>query len=150
MYAKLKSHSWWHLLNASFDTPTFYTILTDKNYAKFGDSIVNFIYNAAIYESSKIMGGIKVWDKCLAFACKNSPLKSFIGRKKDSGELGDTVEAFIGYIYSKDRTMLDKMVNILSNFLKQKLILKEKDEIKICSEAFAHLLQTLCKSLDIS
>jgi hypothetical protein len=124
-------------------------ILLNTNFAKFGDSIANFIYNAAVYESKQKLQGIKVWDKSLAEACRNSPLRSYLGSKKNSGELGDAVEAFLSFVYIKNKSSIYDMIKTLSKFLKEKWNLSDKTEQAICGEAFAYLINQLCDELKI-
>ena len=124
-------------------------ILLNTNFAKFGDSIANYIYNAAVYESKQKLQGIKVWDKSLAEACRNSPLRSYLGSKKNSGELGDAVEAFLSFVYIKNKNSIYDMVKILSKFLREKWNLNDKTEQIICGEAFTHLINQLCNELKI-
>ena len=125
-------------------------LLLDKNLAKFGDSIVNFIYNAAIFEATKQLQGVKVWDKCLAEACRASPLRNLVGSKKNAGELGDVVEAFIGFIYmKKNKQILGHMIEILKRSIVQNWNEQETNEQELCREAFSYLLKTLCKEIGI-
>ena len=124
-------------------------ILLNTNLSKFGDSIANFIYNAAVYEAKQKLQGIKVWDKSLAEACRNSPLRSYLGSKKNSGELGDAVEAFLSFVYMKNKNSLSDMITILARFLKKKWDLSDKTEQVICGEAFTHLVNHLCDELRI-
>ncbi len=124
-------------------------ILVNTNFAKFGDSIANFVYNAAVYESQQKLQGIKVWDKSLAEACRNSPLRSYLGSKKNSGELGDAVEAFLSFVYMKNKNSIHDMVNILAKFLREKWNLGDKTEQVICGEAFTHLVNQLCNEMKI-
>ncbi|MHA1222062.1 MAG: ribonuclease III family protein [Candidatus Heimdallarchaeaceae archaeon] len=121
----------------------FEEILSNKNIAKFGDSIVNFIYNVALFEALQRFEGIKVWDKCLAQACQNSPLRKYVGNRKDKGALGDAVEAFIAYLYIKNNKFLQKSIKILSNFIAINYSSFKTSESRLCSEAFTHLLNTL-------
>ena len=137
------------------DTPNNFslkleTILFDNNFAKFGDSLVNFLYNSAIYESTKNLQGVKVWDQCLAEACRNSPLRSYIGGRKNAGELGDAVEAFLGYLYIKNSLVLPEMITTLSLIIRNNIDLYQKNEKKLCSIAFSHLVNYYCKKNDIS
>ena len=137
------------------DTPNFNhlgfeDILSDSNFAKFGDSLVNFIYNASILESTNQLQGVKVWDQCLAEACRNSPLRIFAGSRKSAGELGDAVEAFLGYLYVKNKLVLSDMIAVLTRYISQNTYLLKKDEKKLCSEAFSHLLNNLCEKNNIS
>ena len=125
-------------------------ILLDKNLAKFGDSIVNFIYNAAIFEATEQLKGVKVWDKCLAEACRMSPLRTLVGSKKNAGELGDVVEAFMGFLYMKrGKKILEQTIDILKRFITQNWSEKGKNEQELCKEAFTHLLKILCEESGI-
>ncbi|MFW9852343.1 MAG: ribonuclease III family protein [Candidatus Thorarchaeota archaeon] len=124
-------------------------ILLNTNFAKFGDSIVNFVYNAAVYETKQKLQGIKVWDKSLAEACRNSPLRSYLGSKKNSGDLGDAVEAFLSFVYIKNKNSIYDMIKILSKSLREKWDLSDKTEQVICGEAFTYLINQMCDELEI-
>ena len=125
-------------------------ILFDNNFSKFGDSLVNFLYNSAIYEATKNLQGVKVWDQCLAEACRNSPLRSYIGGRKNAGELGDAVEAFLGFLYIKNSLVLPEMIATLSRFIRNNINLYQKNEKKLCSTAFSHLVNYYCEKNGIS
>ena len=120
-------------------------ILFDNNFAKFGDSLVNFLYNSAIYEATKNLQGVKVWDQSLAEACRNSPLRSYIGGRKNAGELGDAVEAFLGFLYIKNSLVLPEMITTLSRFIRNNINLYRENERELCSAAFSHLINYYCK-----
>jgi len=124
-------------------------ILYDNNFAKFGDSLVNFLYNSAIYEATKNLQGVKVWDKSLAEACRNSPLRSYIGGRKNAGELGDAVEAFLGFLYIQNSLVLPEMITTLSRFIRNNIHLYQKNEKELCSTAFSHLINYYCKKFGI-
>ncbi len=124
-------------------------ILSNSNFAKFGDSLVNFLYNVAIFEATKNLQGVKVWDQSLAEACRNSPLRSYLGGRKNAGELGDAVEAFLGFLYIKNPLVLPEMITTLSRFIRNNSHLYQKNEKKLCSAAFSHLINYYCKKSDI-
>ncbi len=124
-------------------------ILSNSNFAKFGDSLVNFLYNVAIFEATKNLQGVKVWDQSLAEACRNSPLRSYLGGRKNAGELGDAVEAFLGFLYIKNPLVLPEMITTLSRFIRNNSHLYQKNEKKLCSAAFSHLINYYCKKNDI-
>jgi hypothetical protein len=136
------------------DTPPTFeidlkSVLLDKNLSKFGDSIVNFIYNAAVYEVTQQSKSVKVWDSCLAQACRDSNLREFLGTKKNSGDIGDAVESFIAYVYLKNKTSLPEMIKILSRSIRNKknlFLTKEKD---ICTESFTILINFYCDKIGI-
>ncbi len=124
-------------------------ILSNSNFAKFGDSLVNFLYNVAIFEATKNLQGVKVWDQSLAEACRNSPLRSYLGGRKNAGELGDAVEAFLGFLYIKNPLVLPEMITTLSRSIRNNIHLYQKNEKKLCSAAFSHLINYYCKKNDI-
>ncbi|MHA1302279.1 MAG: ribonuclease III family protein [Candidatus Heimdallarchaeaceae archaeon] len=138
-------------LCSSFPNPlNLSKILQDKGFAKFGDSVVNFVYNFAVYKSFQILQGVKVSDQCLAEACKSSPLRKYIGTRKNKGELGDAVEAFIGYIVLQDEQQLSSIINkLVSSFRTAKLTTKKLDS-ETCVEAFSNLIVSLCKEQNIT
>lgn len=136
------------------DTPPTFkldlkSVLLDKNLSKFGDSIVNFIYNAAVYEVTQESKGVKVWDSCLAQACRDSHLREFIGTKKKSGDIGDAVESFIAYLYIKNKTSLPEMIKILARNIRSKKDLFSSNERDICTESFTNLLNFYCEKIGI-
>ncbi|MHA2254849.1 MAG: ribonuclease III family protein [Candidatus Heimdallarchaeaceae archaeon] len=140
----------WSLLDTSFiSTLKFEEIFSTNDFAKFGDSVVNFIYNAAIFEAKSRLQGVKVWDSCLSEACKKSPLRSYIGSRKNKGDLGDAVEAFIGYVYLANKFSINQMIDILTQYLKHSSNQDEKNEQELCSAAFIHLVNHLCDKLGI-
>jgi hypothetical protein len=136
------------------DTPANFsldlkTVLLDKNLSKFGDAIVNFIYNAAIFEETKQSKGVKVWDSCLAQACKDSHLREFLGTRKNAGEIGDAVEAFIAYVYVRNKSSILEMIQILFRNIHQKKQMLANQEKELCTESFTVLINSLCEKIGI-
>ena len=129
--------------------PDLSTILLNNKLARFGDSIVNFIYNAAVYHATSDLEGVKVWDKCLAQACRNTPLRKLVGSRKNAGDLGDVVEAFVAFVYLKDSTKITGMVSLLTKSITVNKHLLEVDEKELCTKAFSDLIEDLCESFGI-
>lgn len=125
------------------------SLLLNNRLARFGDSIVNFIYNAAFYNVTNELQGVKVWDKCLAQACRNSPLRKFVGTRKNAGDLGDAVEAFVAYSYLKNPSIITEMISILTKSMTINKHLVEQDDKELCVKAFTDLIDGLCKTLEI-
>lgn len=123
-------------------------ILLEHDLAKFGDSVVNFIYNMAVYQAQHKLQGVKVWDRCLAVACKNSPLKDYLTSQKKPGDIADAVEAFIGYLVIENRAIIEDMISILTRYLNINFT-TFSDEQNQCSEAFSKLLVQLCSLKNI-
>jgi hypothetical protein len=130
-------------------TLNFEEVLSNSDFAKFGDSIVNFIYNAAIFKAESKLQGVKVWDNCLANACKASPLRTYVGSKKNKGDLGDAVEAFIGYVYLTSKISINQMIDILTTNIKLEGEKSKDIEQEKCSKAFIHLVNQMCEKLGI-
>jgi hypothetical protein len=138
-------------MNSTFDTTQGWnSLLANNKLARFGDSVVNFIYNAAVYNVTNQLEGIKVWDKCLAQACRNSPLRKLSGTRKNAGDLGDVVEAFVGYSYLKNPISITEMVSTLTKSITINRHLLEKDERELCAKAFTDLVNDLCQTLGIN
>jgi len=112
---------------------------------------VNFIYNAAVYDALRTLQGIKVWDVCLANACKKTVLMKYIGKKKKkTGEIADSVEAFIGFLYIKNKRNLGEAIEILTDIIKKNNRFSQKKEKEICTEAFTQLIKHFCEKHNIS
>ncbi len=126
-------------------TSDFREILSNKDFSKFGDSIVNFIYNAAIFEVIQQSRGVKVWDSCLAQACRNSQLRMHLGTRKNAGDIGDAVEAFVAYIYLKNKNTITEMITILSKNINQNKNLLRDKEKEVCTESFTSLINHFCE-----
>ncbi len=138
------------VLKNKINEQTFAEILSNHNLAKFGDSLVNFLYNVSVYKSTQKLNGIKVWDQCLADALKNSPLRKFAGSRKKKGELADATEAFLAYCYIRDENKFTDMINILTQYITlSKLSKPEKEEKEMCSLIFSKLLNELCEKMNI-
>ena len=111
---------------------------------------VNFIYNAAIHNATHKLSGIKVWDKCLAQACKNSPLRKFVGTRKNAGDLGDAVEAFIAFVYLKKPSAITEMISTLTKSITINKHLIELEERELCAKIFTDLVEDLCEDLGMT
>jgi len=133
--------------NPFLDKQNLNEILNNKHLAKFGDSVVNFVYSYALFKAYNILTGIKVSDYCLSEACKTSPLRNYVGTRKKKGELGDAVEAFIGYIVIQNESKLLEIVSNLVHFLKMSKMVLKQPEDEICVKVFSFLLNKLFNEL---
>ncbi len=131
-----------------FQKPDIKQVLSDKDLSQFGDSVVNFIYNAAIYRASHKLQGVKVWDYSLAKACKNSPLRSYVGSKKNAGELGDAVEAFVGYLYIKRKSEIEYFIDVLTKYIEHYWDKEKMHPKELCAAAFTHLLHKVWEDVN--
>jgi len=111
----------------------------DKDLAKFGDTVTNFIYSLA---KSIVLGKLdqrKVSRIILSAALKQSEMKKFAKTRSDAHGLADTTEAFIGYMYCIGWS-LESMAEILIEILKNYDLNDFKIEKLGATKAFKHLL----------
>ena len=120
----------------------FQTFILDKNNAKLGDALVNFLYSLAKSIVLKRNTGIKVSDYILSEAYRNSlwfkEKKLLIRGKK--GRRGDIIEAMMLYFWLSIPDSLEKFVNILILELKNKKFENKNEESINAIEAFTVLL----------
>jgi len=111
----------------------------DKDLAKFGDTVTNFIYSLA---KSVVLGKPdqrKVSRIILSAALKQSDMKIYAKKRSDAHGLADTVEALIGYMYCIGWS-LESMAEILIDTLKNYDLNDFNIEKSASIEAFTHLL----------
>ena len=92
-------------------------VMRDHALAKFGDSLINFVYSLA---RTKVMNepiGERVYDKALAEAVKHIGLRTVMRSSLSAGEIGDGAEALIGYAYLNDIMTIDEMVERICGYL---------------------------------
>jgi len=91
----------------------------DKDLAKFGDTVTNFIYSLA---KSVVLGKLdqrKVSRTILSVALKQSEMKIYAKTRSDAHGLADTAEALIGYMYCIGwslESMAEILIEILRNY----------------------------------
>ncbi|NHJ84342.1 MAG: hypothetical protein FK734_02705 [Asgard group archaeon] len=126
------------------------TIMRDHQLAKFGDSVTNFIYSLAKTEVYKEPFGEKVYDKALAEALRRSGLRELMPSSLNSGELGDGVEALIGYTYMNKIMTIDEFKAIINRII-SKVALPEFEkrsrEREIIALAFKEILAEIISRL---
>jgi hypothetical protein len=122
------------------------TILSNHSLAKFGDTIVNFLYSLAKTENLGVPCGERVKDKALAEALRKANLRDLMPNSLNAGELGDGVEAIVGYFYLNKLLSIEEMKNILSKELEpynEEAYSSYSKERKIMAVAFYKLLLEL-------
>ncbi len=127
----------------------YFTILQDKKLSRFGDSVVNFVYNFVVYRAFNILGGVKVSDYCLSEACKNSVLRKFAGTKKKKGDLADIIEAFLGFVVLRNEKELSYIIDKMTLFLKSKYQFETNISPEICIEMFIFIVNDMCEKHSI-
>jgi len=97
-------------------------VMRDHNLAKFGDSLTNFVYSLAKSKRYNLPYGERVLDKSLAEAIRNANLRFIMPSSVSSGDLGDGVEALVGYAYLENILTIDEMVEIIDKEMQKKSI----------------------------
>ncbi len=111
----------------------------DKDLAKFGDTVTNFIYSLAKSVVVQKLDQRKVNRVILSTALKQSKMKKYAKTRSDAHGLADTTEALIGYMYCIGWS-LESMAEILIEILKNYDLNVFKIEKLGAIEAFTQLL----------
>jgi len=120
----------------------------DKDLAKFGDTVTNFIYSLA---KSIVLGKLdqrKVSRTILSTALKQSEMKIYAKTRSDAHGLADTAEALIGYMYCIGWS-LELLAEILIETLKNYDLNDFNVEKLGAIEAFTYLLLKIKEHLFI-
>ncbi|MFQ6124178.1 MAG: ribonuclease III family protein [Candidatus Heimdallarchaeota archaeon] len=142
--------SFQHTLRTFISEETdFKHILTDKNLAKFGDSLINFIYSIAKSVVVGVFCGEKVSDKALASALSETPLKNKTRPRSTVNEQADAVEAFCAYLWFIQLSSLEEMVTIIANVIKGQDLSYHKTEKTAQKQAFKKLIELLLEKTDL-
>ncbi|MEA2070077.1 MAG: ribonuclease III family protein [Asgard group archaeon] len=124
-------------------------IMRNQDYAKFGDSLTNFLYSVAKTNVLHKPCGERVYDAVLAEALKQANLRSIMPSSVSAGILGDGVEALIGYVYLEKICTIQELINLLEASLKEKssMLKKRKQEKILMKNAFQKVLEYILKKL---
>ena len=88
-------------------------VLTDHGLAQFGDALLNFVFSLALTETTGRPRGTKVSDKTLAEAAARAGLRKYLPRRIGRGDLANSLEALLGFVWLKKLLTLDEMLNCL-------------------------------------
>lgn len=95
------------------DFSSYREIFIDKDLAKLGDNLVNYIYSLARSIAAENVSGQKVAGKILKRAIKNSNLSQHLPTRMTAHDIADAVEALIVYTWLKEKITLNEMTEIL-------------------------------------
>jgi Ribonuclease III len=85
-------------------------ILTNKELAQFGDSLLNFAYSIALTETTGRPRGTKVQDKILADAAARAGLRKRLPRRVGKGDVANSLEALLGHVWLQRMMTLEEIV----------------------------------------
>ncbi|MGC8961642.1 MAG: ribonuclease III family protein [Candidatus Bathyarchaeia archaeon] len=89
------------------------SILLDKNLAKLGDSYINFLYSMALTLIHGVPVGVRVSDKILAQAAKESGVRGLLPKRTPRGRVADAMESLIVYSLIMGHMGFKEMLKIL-------------------------------------
>lgn len=87
--------------------------MTDTGLAQFGDALLNFAYSLTLTETTRHPIGTKVADKTLAEAAIKAGLRKHLPRRVGRGDVANSVEALLGYVWLHKLMTLDEIVSCL-------------------------------------
>jgi len=118
-------------------------VMRNRNLAKFGDALVNFIYSLAKTKVFDKPVGERVYDKALSEAVRDAGLRSLMPSSSSAGEVGDGAEALVGHSFLKGIFTIEELTAILESSI-QKYTLenfeKRSKEREIMTKALSKLL----------
>ncbi|MCK5046937.1 MAG: hypothetical protein KAS22_10180, partial [Candidatus Heimdallarchaeota archaeon] len=94
-------------------------IMRNRNLAKFGDALVNFIYSLAKTKAYGKPVGERVYDKALSEAVRGAGLRALMPSSSSAGDVGDGAEALIGHSYLNGLYTIDEQVAILESSIQE-------------------------------
>ena len=113
----------------------FQQILKNRRLARLGDAYVNFLFSLALTKASGIPVGVKVSDRILFDAAKNSGIRPLLPRRIKRGEVANVIEALVVDSWMRKSLELDEMVDIIS---------KNSDDL---TEAATQLVKTILERM---
>lgn len=116
-------------------------VLLNRDLAKLGDSLVNFIYSAA---KSRVLGGFfgeRVSNKVLSEAVHRAGLKLLLPSRSDTHARSNAAEALIAYAWVKGFLSVDEAIDFLSSRLNLSGNIGRRGELEAATNAFTELLR---------
>lgn len=111
-------------------------ILTNKDFAQFGDALLNFAYSLALTETTGKPRGARVPDKILAEAAVKAGLRKHLPRRVGRGDVANGLEALLGYSWLQKTMTIDEIVVCL------------RSEALTPADNFARLAETALSRLE--
>ena len=87
--------------------------MTSKDFAQFGDALLNFAYSVALTQKTGKPSGTRVPDKALAEAAVKAGLRELLPRRVGRGDIANGLEALLGYSWLEETLTLDEIVACL-------------------------------------
>ncbi|WP_258084679.1 ribonuclease III family protein [Thermococcus thermotolerans] len=121
---------------------------TDKGLAKFGDSLVNFVFSLALSEYLDRPTGERVPNASLSIALELAGLRHVIPRRTDKHGKGDIAEAIFAYAWLEGKITVEEAAGILrKNFTEDVTHFSRRKEA--IGKAFAEVFKVIGERLGL-
>ena len=121
---------------------------TDKGLAKFGDSLVNFVFSLALSEYLGRPTGERVPNASLSIALELAGLRHVIPPRTDKHGKGDVAEAIFAYAWLEGKITVEEAAEILrGNFTEDVTHFSRRKEA--IGKAFAEVFRVIKERLGL-
>lgn len=121
---------------------------TDKGLAKFGDSLVNFVFSLALSEYLGRPTGERVPNASLSIALELAGLRHVIPPRTDKHGKGDVAEAIFAYAWLEGKITVEEAAEILrGNFTEDVTHFSRRKEA--IGKAFAEVFRVIKERLEL-
>lgn len=115
-------------------------VLLDKDLAKIGDTLVNFIFSLAVSNTMKQPQNIRVSSLTLSTALKKSGLRELLPHRIDRHDQANAVEALVMYAWITKIFSLSELLQILES--------EAQNPIEAFSKVLLEIIQAINHSLE--
>ena len=121
---------------------------TDKGLAKFGDSLLNFVFSLALSEYLGKPTGERVPNSSLALAIEMAGLRKLAPPRSDKHARGDVAEAILAYAWLEGVITIEEAVQLIRENLTEDVthFTRKKEAI---GKALAVLYREIGKKLEL-
>ena len=115
-------------------------VLLDKDLAKIGDALVNFIFSLTVSNTMKQPQNIRVSSLTLSTALKKSGLRELLPHRIDRHDQANAVEALVMYAWITKIISLSELLQILES--------EAQNPIEAFSKVLLEIIQAINHSLE--
>ena len=119
---------------------------TDKGLAKFGDSLVNFVFSLALSEYLDKPTGERVPNASLAMALEMAGLRDVVPPRTDKHGKGDIAEALFAYAWLEGKITVEEAVSVLKENLTDDVVHFSRKK-EVIGRAFAEVYRVIKERL---
>lgn len=115
-------------------------VLLDKDLAKIGDALVNFVFSLAVSNTTKQPRSVRVSSLTLSTALKKSGLRELLPHRTDRHAQANAVEALIMHAWITKMISLTELLQILES--------EALNPIEAFSNVLGEIKQTINQSME--